>query len=236
MSLSEHPVGSVCWIDLGIVDVNAAAAFYGQLFGWAVATPDESGYRLASLHGHLVAALGPANDPGARYWTVYLHTADIAASVDAVTAAGGTVVVPPARAADAGVSAAVRDPRGAPLSLWQPGTHSGTYASGKHGTLAGIQLHIDDLEDTRDFLRAALGWQVQPGGTITRQGRTVATWSPRPGTGRSPRPSPWLVSFCVADVAATCERALKLGATAPGLEPNVLVDPAGALFAITSKP
>lgn len=233
---AEHPVGSVCWLDLGVADVDVAASFYSRLLGWNVAAPDDTGYRLASLRGHLVAAFGPAEDPGVPYWTVYVHTADITASVKAIAAAGGDIVVPPTRTGDVGVSAVVRDPHGAPLSLWQPGTHHGTDASGAHGTLAGVRLRVDETHDPREFLRAALGWRARSNGTITHHRRSVATWVPDSGTSRPDRPSPWLVCFSVADGPAAIKRALELGACPTDEGPDILVDPAGAAFAVTSVP
>lgn len=213
---------AVCWVDLGVRDPDHAASFYGQLFGWTVAAPDETGYRLASRGGNLVAAFGPAEDPGVPYWTVYVRTTDIAASVDAIAAAGGAVVVPPTPAGDAGVSAVVRDPYGVPLSLWQPGTHDGT------GAVAGVQLRLDAPRGQSAFLRAALGWQVRPDGTITYHDRTVATW-----VSVARRASPWLVSFAVDDRTAAVERAVALGASRDPDRPDVLVDPTGATFAVS---
>ncbi len=139
MSFSEHPAGSVCWFELGVADAGAAASFYSELFGWTVAEPDETGYRLASLYGQPVAALGPADDPGPPYWTVYLHTADISASIQAVTTAGGTIISPPAPVGDAGVAAVVRDPQGGPPSLWQPIPHPGSSASWSQTSLPRSQ-------------------------------------------------------------------------------------------------
>jgi predicted enzyme related to lactoylglutathione lyase len=106
----EFGPGSACWFDLGVTDTGRAADFYSALLGWEIAPPDDSGYRVASLNGRLVAALGPAEDPGPPYWTVYHHTRDAAATASAVKAAGGTVVTPAARVGELGISATVRDP------------------------------------------------------------------------------------------------------------------------------
>jgi predicted enzyme related to lactoylglutathione lyase len=228
---AAHPVGSVCWIDLGVPDVDHAATFYSRLLGWTVAEPDETGYRLATLRGHLVAALGPATDPGRPYWTVYVHTADVAASTDAVIDAGGTVLVPPTPAGDAGVAAAVRDPHGGPLSLWQPGTHRGTHADSTAGSLAGVHLRTDQPDTTRAFLRAALAWHLHPDGRITCNGRAVATWAPSP---TRPLPSPWLVSFHVSDATDATRRARALGATPTDEAPDILTDPSGALVHLSA--
>ncbi|WP_433603072.1 VOC family protein [Nocardia sp. CA-135953] len=223
-------VGGVCWIDLGVADIDTATAFYRRLFGWTVADPDDTGYRIALLHGHPVAAFGPAEDPGPPYWTVYVETGDITAGVAAAEAAGGTVVAAPEAAGDAGVAAIVRSPHGIPISLWQPGNHLGTYLAREHGALAGVDLRMDP-EKSAPFLRLAFGWQVHPDSTIVHSARIVATWSAGP---TALRPTPWLVRFHVTDVPATRDRALELGATPVLEEPGTLIDPTGAAFALTA--
>jgi predicted enzyme related to lactoylglutathione lyase len=126
----------------------------------------------------------------------------------------------------------VRDPHGGPLSLWQPGTHSGTDTSGRPGTLAGVQLRTHDPDGAHAFLSAVMGWQLRSVGTITLDENTVATWTQARTTSRPADPSPWLIRFLVADVSATLERAQQLGARPVDDEPGVLIDPAGALFGI----
>lgn len=222
--------GGVCWIDLGVADIDAASAFYGRLFGWTVADPDDTGYRMALLRGHPVAAFGHAVDPGPPYWTVYLKTLDISSSVAAVEAAGGSIVAAAEPAGDAGIGAVVRSPHGIPISLWQPGIHQGTYLVREHGALAGVDLRTDP-DESAPFLRLAFGWQVDPDGTIVRDAQVVATWSAGP-TG--PRPAPWLVSFYVADVATACDLACELGAIPVPEETNAFIDPTGAAFALTA--
>ena len=148
------PAGGVCWVDLGTPDVEAAAAFYSALLGWDVEPADPAGYRLAGLHGHPVAALGPAEEPGPPYWTVYAATPDVAATARAASTAGGTVVVPPTPAGDAGVSAVVRGPDDLPLSLWQAGTHAGTWTSRRPGAFAGVRLRTEEPAAHAGFLQS----------------------------------------------------------------------------------
>ncbi|MGF7234705.1 MAG: VOC family protein [Frankia sp.] len=230
---AEHPEGGICWVDLGTPDIDTATTFYRNLFGWTFADPDPTGYRLAGLRGHLVTALGPATEPGPPYWTVYVLTHDIEASVTAATTSGATIAVPPAPAGDAGRSAVVRDPTGAPLSFWQPGSHTGTYASGEHGTLAHAEFTTKRPEQVRHFFRETLQWDLDPTrSAVTRGEHTVATWMPNPSAGAT-LSSPWLVAFVAYDVGTTRRAALALGAT-PTERPNVLLDPTGARFGLTS--
>lgn len=219
---SGHRFGGVSWVDLGVADVDAAAAFYTGLFGWEVAAPDQTGYRLARLRGHLVAAFGPGTEGDTPYWTIYVQTADLVSCVAAVAAAGGTVVAPPAPADEAGWAAVVRDPHGVPLSLWQPGRNEGSWLNDEPGALAGVQLRTEHILDTGRFLTAALQWSLEPGGTIMHEGRQVATW-----TSQKTLP-PWLVSFRVGDVPSALKRARALGAR---IVDGMLIDVCGAAFA-----
>lgn len=231
-SPDQHQVGGICWVDLGVPDVDTAAAFYSALLGWQVDPPDPTGYRLAYLPDrHLVAALGPADDAGAPYWTVYARVRDAATTVQAAVAAGGRLIAAAQAAGDAGVAAAVRDPAGAPLSLWQPTAHPGTWALGTAGSVADIRLRTDRPQDHLPFLHAALGWE-QHDDAFTVDGRTVATWSPPTASPPRQAPSPWFVRFHVADIDAAIQHAVALGAQALQSEPGTLLDPAGALFGL----
>ncbi|HEY0813116.1 MAG TPA: VOC family protein [Pseudonocardia sp.] len=223
---TNSTANGICWIDLGTPDVEASAAFYTALLGWDVARADPTGYRLAALHGHLVAAFGPADEPGPPYWTIYAATPDADATARAATTAGGTVVVPPAPAGDAGVAAVVRGPHGLPLSLWQPGAHLGTCLSGRHGTFAHAELRTDQPAAHADFLRAVVHWRLD-GDLFRHDGEPVARVGPTTGPSTSAH---WLVHFHVDHLDDAVQRALDLGAHA---QPDgSLVDPAGALFAL----
>lgn len=228
---AQHPAGSICWVDLGITDVDTAAAFYSALLGWQVDPPDRAGYRLAYLPGRRpVAALGPAEDPGTPYWTVYASVLDATATARAAVAAGGLLATPAVDAGEAGVAAAVRDPAGAPLSLWQPGTHPGTWATGEPGAVADVQLRTDRPQDSQPFLHATLGWDLRDRRFVI-DGRAVATWAPPAADLPRQPPSPWLVRFHVHDVDASTRRAVALGGHALH-EAGTLRDPAGAVLGL----
>jgi uncharacterized protein len=211
---------TVCWVDIGVRDRGAAAAFYRELFGWVYTDPAPDGYRVAMLDGRAVSGLGPAEDPGPPYWTVVVGVEDIDAAVGSFTAAGATIRVPPVTAGELGRSAVVVDPVGAPISLWQPGTQTGMQVAGEQGTFAAIELLTDRPDEASDFYRRVLGWQTG-GGKLTDDGR----------------PSLWLVNFACGDVDATVATALRLGATRAPVTSDtatVLRDPAGALFGLVA--
>ena len=55
------PAGTPCWIDIGVPDLEKAAAFYRGLFGWDVkpGPPETGGYSMCEVGGRQVAAIGP---------------------------------------------------------------------------------------------------------------------------------------------------------------------------------
>src|SRR5262245_3510464 len=123
------PLGAPCWIDLMTSDPDASKAFYGELLGWTAedSGPEFGGYITFSKGGATVAG-AMANDPAQGVpdgWSVYLAVDDAAATTEAVTAEGGTIVVPAMAVGDLGTMLVLTDPTGAAIGTWQPGEHKG---------------------------------------------------------------------------------------------------------------
>jgi predicted enzyme related to lactoylglutathione lyase len=223
VNITRHPENTVTWIDLGTPDMGTTTAFYTALFGWTVAPPDSTGYRLCSLRGQLVAALGQAEDVGAPYWTTNVTVADIHATAARFANLGARIIVAPTRVGTLGHAAVTLDPVGAPLSLWQPGTHDGMQLHHEPGTFARISLFTDQSARAAAFYRQALHWN------------SIAATGEPPGK-PTPQRSLWLVSFAGNSPTADAKRARRLGATEVRQAPNgdvVMRDPTGALFGLT---
>jgi uncharacterized protein len=238
MNITRHPENSVCWIDLGTPDVDRTAAFYTALFGWTVARPDPSGYRLCTLHGHLVAALGPAEDAGAPYWTINITVSDIEATAARFRNLGAQIIVAPTTVGTLGHAVVALDPVGAPLSLWQPGTQTGMQLTHEPGAFAGISLLTGQPSLAAAFYQPALRWDGNPGHTEFRlPDNSIAPTGPPPGKPTAQR-SLWLVSFGSSSPDADANRARQLGATEVHQDSGggmVLRDPAGALFGLSKR-
>jgi predicted enzyme related to lactoylglutathione lyase len=114
MRKDKYAPGEPCWIDCG-TDLAVATAFYGGLFGWSfVDTGEEMGhYHMAHLGDPLVAGMGPQQNPGPPFWSVYFCTHDVERTAGEVLGNGGTVVVEPMDVGDAGRMAVFQDPQGA---------------------------------------------------------------------------------------------------------------------------
>ena len=114
-----NEVGTWTWNELVAADLQAAATFYGDLFGWEAEAAPGPIARLGFSMGHLLIGgahePAPGEDPGPR-WTVSFRVADADESADRAEQLGGRIVLPPMDI-PVGRIAVVSDPAGATFTL-----------------------------------------------------------------------------------------------------------------------
>ena len=118
------------WYELMTSDADSAIAFYTDVVGWTAedhpgSTPDGHRYTILSAPDGPIGGVMQLTDDmlagGARPgWLGYVGVADADAAADAVSAAGGSVLMPPADIPGVGRFAMVADPGGAPFYLMKP--------------------------------------------------------------------------------------------------------------------
>lgn len=250
---TDFTTGSPNWLDLGSPDTEAAAAFYGAVLGWQFvsAGPEAGGYGFFQVDGKTVAALGPLTEEGAdSAWMIHFKTDDIATTVEAVTAGGGTLRMEPMDVMGEGWLAQATDPQGAQFALWQPGRTAGLELTSAPNTLLWAELHAPDPEAAITFYRGLFGWRSQempaPGMTYRvlstsagdQQDASFGGVAPLgDGAGELPR---WVPYFHVTDTDTTIATAQSNGGSVlmPATDiPEVgrmawLGDPSGAVFAL----
>lgn len=155
------PPGVPAWIDTTQPDVDAATAFYGEIFGWQFA-PREGGYLVATLDGKPVAGIRVGGSPGLgdATWTTYVGTEDAGAAAAMVREAGGSVVTELMRVDGAGRAAICIDASGATFGLWEPGAVKGAGAVNAPGSWNFSELNTDDPTTAGRFYGAVFGWEV----------------------------------------------------------------------------
>jgi uncharacterized protein len=257
MLSTNYVPGAPIWVDLGTPDVDAAAAFYGAVFGWEFesAGPEAEGYGMLKLNGKTVAALGPQMAPGQPYWTLYFHAPDANATADAVKQAGGEVRAEPFDVFTAGRMGHFTDPTGGEFAVWQPGDTKGLDAVNDPGTLCWTELYTSDLAAAKAFYQAVFGWETQDmpmgpqtytvirprGGSETSgQGGMMAIDADMAAAGVTTRWGPY---FEVADCDAVVAKVAEQGGTVtlpaqdiPGVGRMAwFADPAGAGFAVITS-
>jgi hypothetical protein len=166
MSDDRYIPGVPCWVDTTQPDPEAAAGFYGELFGWELEDmmPPDSGahYFIGRLKGGDVAAVGsrPEGAPEGGVWNTYVCVEDADPTAAKVREAGGTVLSEPMDVGDSGRMAVFADPEGAMFCVWQRGTHRGATVVNEHGALNFNTLNTRDLEGAKAFYGAVFGWEM----------------------------------------------------------------------------
>jgi hypothetical protein len=155
--------GVPCWIDTSQPDPDAAAAFYGVLFGWDFedAMPPGSGakYLVARLRGGDVAAISSQPSLGSPAdWNTYVWVESADEAAARVRRAGGTVVTEPLDVFDAGRTAVLTDSEGAVFCVWEAREHRGAQIVNEPGALNFNVLNTRDVDGATSFYDAVFGW------------------------------------------------------------------------------
>jgi uncharacterized protein len=130
-----YPAGVPCWVDTTQPDPDAAAEFYGRLFGWEfedVMPPDAPGkYLIGRINGGDVGAVSsrPEGAPPGATWNTYVWVESADEAAAKVRDAGGSLISDPFDVMDAGRMAVCTDPEGAVFCVWQANQHKGRRSS-----------------------------------------------------------------------------------------------------------
>jgi predicted enzyme related to lactoylglutathione lyase len=112
--------GAMTWNDLVTPDPDAAAEFYGRLFGWTVEEiPDANGYRVIRIGERMNGGMLPADRAAGTppNWMPYFGHEDVERLVGEVGGLGGKVYNGP-RHMPQGTIAVLGDPQGAVFAIW----------------------------------------------------------------------------------------------------------------------
>ncbi|MFI6495580.1 VOC family protein [Streptomyces sp. NPDC050564] len=247
MKLDRPVTGGPCWTELGTSDLEAAKRFYAHLFGWRPETDprqEAGGYTVAHLGEAAVAAITPLyQDSQPVAWNVSFAVADADAAAEAVTAAGGTVVLGPMDVFDVGRFAVAVDPGGAAFQLWQARAFPGAGLFNAPGALGWVELMTRAPDRVKEFYTTVFGWTVTASEYYPQWGIGGADFGGMVTMGdKFPHevPSHWLPYFAVEDVDATADTAVQAGghmlmeptSVPDGPRIAVLRDPQGAAFGV----
>jgi uncharacterized protein len=247
--VASTPIDRPAWIELTSPDAAASGDFYSKLLGWQVEVttdPQYGGYAMARLNGEDAAGISPKQSPDdPTVWGLYIGTRDVDALAGSVTAAGGSVLIPPFDVGDQGRMAVFQDPTGAFFSAWQSRSMR-DFATQSPNTFGWAELNARGVEKALPFYSSLFGWSqkvssagegLPPYHEFQVDGESIAgAWEMDPNI-PAEVPSYWAIYFNVDDVDASFQRALDLGATEvvapqemPGGKFAIVNDPQGAAF------
>ena len=162
--------GDFIWYELLTRDVDAAAAFYGDVVGWTVQDSGMAGldYRLfvapdGAMIGGLMAM--PEGMPAAT-WLGYVAVDDVEATAADYVANGGTQHMPPTTLPGVGRMAMLTDPQGAALYVMrsesaEPSTVFQPADRATPGHFVWNQLMAADQDRAIAFYADRFGWRQQ---------------------------------------------------------------------------
>lgn len=188
-------------------------------------------------------------DPAATefWWSVYLATHDLDATVEKALAASGEVVGGPFDIPEQGCGALLRDPVGAQFGLWQGQAHVGCEVVNEPNALIRNDLVTPNPGPARDFYAALFDFRLEGNADMPEM---EFTFLRRPdghevggifGNPSAPR-STWNTVFEVADADEAVRRVNDAGGK--GAEPNDMIygriaavtDPFGTEFSVIARP
>ncbi|HYB25274.1 MAG TPA: VOC family protein [Solirubrobacteraceae bacterium] len=245
----SYPTGVPCWVDNLVPDPERAMSFYGELFGWEFDGPGPGDYYVAKVRGRGVAGVGQAPPGVSAGWNTYVSVA----SVDDAARAAGRVIVEPFDVLPAGRLAALEDPGGGVIGVWEPADRHGCQLINEASAYAMSALHTSDPDAAGRFYCEVFGWETEsfaPGVSLFRLpgyvGGEPAQPVPRDVVAvmaRDDGPDRWSVDFWVTDADALADKAVGLGGSVvvPPFDSMpkrqaVLADPFGAAFSVSTAP
>src|SRR3954451_19856985 len=152
--------GVPCWIDTTQPDPDAAAEFYGGLFGWdledVMPPGSEAKYFIGRIRGGDVAAVSsrPEGAPPGAVWNTYIAVESADEASAKVRDAGGSVLSEPFDVMESGRMGVFADPEGAVFAVWQANQHRGAQVVNEHGSLNFNGLNTRDAEAAKAFYGA----------------------------------------------------------------------------------
>ena len=243
--------GTFCWVEVATSDVARATDFYTKLFGWTavVAPMDQGSYTLLQLDGKEVAGLyGLPPEQTAQnippHWLGYILVENCDESAGKVADLGGRVLMGPMDVMEMGRMAAIQDPTGATVSLWQAKSASDA-PMGVPGSPCWFELISTNKDEATAFYAGLIGWELQDWGgpmnyTLFKNGEASVAGAMQRTAEMGEVPSHWMIYMAVEDVDASAAKAAELGGQVvhpPTDIPDVgrwalIADPAGAMFAV----
>jgi predicted enzyme related to lactoylglutathione lyase len=242
---TEHAPGTFSWVDLATSDGDGAKQFYGDLFGWEFEDneADQGTYTQCRIEGDQVAGLFESTRFGPPHWNNYVTVASADQAAAKAKELGATLMMEAYDVVDAGRMAAIQDPTGAALMVWEPRQSIGATRVNDPGCLTWNELHTPDPAKALEFYTGLFGWNAEemesgegdPVYTVIKVGERSNGGIMGSQDGEPPN---WLCYFTVPSRDGSVETAEELGGQElfrmdmEQAKFAVIADPQGAPFAV----
>ena len=249
----SYEPGMFCWVDLATTDAEGAKRFYSGLFGWEGEDvhPAEGMNTILRLGGDPLGGLFERpglEELGGPHWVNYVSVESADDLAGRVAGLGGEVAEKPFDILDVGRMAAVMDPTGTGVAIWQPGTYAGAGRVNEPGFLTWNELATNDTSAALRFYEGLFGWSSETMDTGGGPEYTVIKVGERSNGGvrrlsaeeeQAGLAPYWVPYFAVESLDTAFERCADLGGeklfgpmAMPAGRIGGLRDPQGAMFSI----
>lgn len=180
----------LAWMDVISSDIDRTLDYYTEMFGWTseqLPLDHGEGYRLVRSGSAVVAGAEQvaAERELEPVWTLMVECEDARSLIDAAVAKGAEETFVLESMLDLGRIAMLRDPWGATLGVWEPGTYRPSEVPDLPGRLCGAVLTTPEPDETIRFHRDVFGWEPAPwphdvdaGIPIFARTGAAASWTP----------------------------------------------------------
>ncbi len=163
--------GDFIWYELMTTDIDGARAFYGAVAGVEIgAASDMPGmdYRMIRYGEDFIGGVMALDEDmvaGGAFplWIGYIGVDDVDATVEAITAKGGTLFFPARDIPGVGRFAMLADPQGAPFYIMRGASEgdSTVWQDGDVGHWGWNELWTPDQPAALDFYGTLFGWRQE---------------------------------------------------------------------------
>jgi predicted enzyme related to lactoylglutathione lyase len=114
--------GAFSWSELITNDVEAAKAFYGQVFGWQFKEGNiaDAPYTVIEVAGKEIGGISPVSPKMPAMsptWGTYVTVENVEVTLQTVEALGGKILIPPMPIPPTTCFALIQDPQGANVAV-----------------------------------------------------------------------------------------------------------------------
>jgi uncharacterized glyoxalase superfamily protein PhnB len=211
--------GDIGYVSVWVPDADRAAAFYGQVLGWAY---DPTAHQVTNTE----LPTGISINGGLPTLFCCYAVDNVQAARTAITEADG--VPGEIRHTDYGTVLGATDPQGVAFAVYEPaaGQKRPELNGSGPGELSYVTYQVPDSAGFRDFYGRVLGWTFEPGRVA--DGWQVVGTHPMAGAAGGSRRSTTVPMWTVADIEAAVARVREAGGT-------VLAEPARQPYGVSAE-
>lgn len=255
---TDFAPGEFCWIDLNAHDLQAAARWYSDLFGWSLVMQDTHGgppYGFLTKGDAVVGGIGQMSDEMKAQgvppiWNSYVATDDCAATEAKARELGANVIVPTMEIPGFGKLAYFVDPEGAIIATWQSAaTDGGKVLQQEPGSASWFELMTRTADASKTFYSGLFGWDFTnlpmeglEYALVKNGGKDVGGLMPMTDARFDGVPPHWMLYFATEDcdaatkkVAATGGKVIVPSTRIPIGTFAVVQDPQGGTFSLVQS-